>query len=473
MKNKRRLTIALFANILNEIANKLFPLIIVTFVARKLGVESFGLALYSIFLIEMTFPFIILGLNTWGSIAVAREQDAAVRSEKICNICYVKLIHSFIISAFLYGLLQHYPEYDKYSSIVNFLLIAIIAASFDISFVYFGLQRLTTFAGITIFSKLMSLVGILFFVQGPEDARLYAVLLVGANAAINILGFFIGMGKFNIRFAKFNLDNYKKVFSNSAIYSLTYILIFAGDRIDLAFIESLFGTFGVGLYGGSQRIYFSMVAIIHAILMVFYSEMLGEKQHEVQSRHLMLALRLTVLLTFGACVGVWFIADDLLVFLLGSEFIDAGSIFRIQMLSLFPYACIILFGMQFLTMKDHVSYVNRTLLSGIMLLLLGYMLLPLGGDPVYTAWMVFACKLFVAMFLMVKSFRIVHEFKFTSIFRAALPACMMGSVLVYYSGHELFRTIGVGLLSFIITAFFLNWSDVLWIGRKVLTLTKS
>ncbi len=59
--HKKRLSIAVLSGLIVETLNKIVPLVIMFVAQKRLGMESFGFALFGVSIIEMAVNFVNLG----------------------------------------------------------------------------------------------------------------------------------------------------------------------------------------------------------------------------------------------------------------------------------------------------------------------------------------------------------------------------------------------------------------------------
>ncbi len=363
MINFSRLSTALSANVLSEIANKIFPLIVIGYTARVLGVKEFGFAQYTIYLIDIVLPFVVLGYGNWGIINIAKlSGDNEKIGEQVSSIIVLKLIGASVLVAIFFPILYFVPGLSKYFYTSLLLSFVFLTLALDASFLFFAMRKIPYFTLISFVAKCIGLGLTLLFVREPSDSLLFAALYMGTNSLINVFSFLSIKSLFHLRLRVPKWESLKHVLSSSLPYATSIFFIVFFDRYDLAIVEHLEGEVGAGLYGGPLRIYMSILSLFIAIQVVFFSEMAGEKR-ENQDKHLTLAVWIMLALVVPMALGGYLLKEELTSLVLGSQFLSAANVFGILCLTFVPQIFILIFGYKYLVILEKVSVVNKIILS--------------------------------------------------------------------------------------------------------------
>ena len=361
---KRRIITTLGSGVVVEILNKIAPLLIIFLAQSKLGLESFGYALFGISVMEVAVAWVNFGYSNYGIIEV--QKGPKVLASVFPSVVILKSLHFLIVTLVLGFVFYLTPGYRQYFLLILSLSAVNFATVLDSVWVYAARQKLSTANLLLGGSRLLSLVLIVVFVQKPEDALLFAVLTMMAPAVFGLLTF-----GFTYQKALANLPSVSdvaRVFKGALPFAGAVIVSILLDRLDVVYAESLGGAAGAGIYAGCVRIAHSLTQTANAILSTFFSEAvttLGARRED-RYLHISLSFWTLMMLLSPALFGVWFVGEELLYLLFGSAFAGAGNILGI----LIGGVCVSLvfntFGQQVLMIEGRVRVYNYALLLSLL-----------------------------------------------------------------------------------------------------------
>lgn len=347
--NKKRIALTLLMAFLGEVANKIVPLVNLHLVAKRLGVEAFGMSQYALWLLDWG---IILATFGFQQVAPALLRNVANSEEqrKINgSVVLARLILAVIgISLLILGL-QGYEQLSPYKTAVYSSLFIIIASAVESTWILAAKQKLALLSLISIIAKLASVFAVYTFIQAPDDAVFFVVITSLVNAVIAISSFFVA-----IRLVGIALPTWQQVRNSliaAAPFALAFILFWVVDRFDLYLVENYFGSVATGLYSAASKLVGSITPIVAAISAVFYSEMLAAFDQE-STENLIKASLFWIISTLAPLVFLLCIFDEpVLSLVFGSAFAAAASLLKTLGVGAFFFAIVFVFGFQLLAIK--------------------------------------------------------------------------------------------------------------------------
>lgn len=312
--------IGLFA----ELVNKLIPLILVRFGGQRLGLDGYGFSQYGMFLIDILTPWIAFGYSL-NSMMLAKQaiggNHATVVQRLVGEALALRACHYVLVVIGLAGYLGVYQG--------DWLLFLILAAALlvnvlELSFVNFTIQRLHLLSWATILGKLVNLAVVLVWVHEGTDAYLFLAAALSANAVVGLLSFAYGAWRFPPIWPT------PKRWAQAAWQALPYGLFMVTaafcDRLDFVIIESHLGLAALGLYGGVYKIYLAALPIVVMVINIFFAESLAENDGQRERRLLQVTIASTMLILYPLAFGSYFVATDLVVFLIGADFAPGAEV---------------------------------------------------------------------------------------------------------------------------------------------------
>lgn len=183
MNNKSVRKNALY-NLIFQFFIYLIPLISTPYVSRVLGAEHVGQYSYALSIATYFWLTAVLGSSTHGQRVIAYTRDDKEKlSNQFWNIFFFRVITTIISLVIYFCLIVLLGNISVLQIIVS---LYIINVSFDISWLFQGLEdfKKTVTRGLTV--KVLGLVGVFIFVRTENDTWKYAFILLGSMLIGNL-----------------------------------------------------------------------------------------------------------------------------------------------------------------------------------------------------------------------------------------------------------------------------------------------
>lgn len=244
----------------------MLPLITVPYVSRILGAEGVGNYSFTYANVQYFVIFGMLGITLYGNrqIAYVRENN-----EKLKNTFYsiytlqVITVSIYFILYLIFVFVFNNNEY-KYLYIVQG--INIIAAMFDISWFFMGIEKFKETVTRNTLVKLLSLAAIFIFVKTPKDTIKYTAIL-GFSALIGNLTFWMYIPKV-IGFKNIKISKLKLHLKSAVALFIPQIAVQIYMLLDRTMLGIITDTVQVGYYENSQKIISVALNITGALTVV-------------------------------------------------------------------------------------------------------------------------------------------------------------------------------------------------------------
>lgn len=172
-------------NVSNQMLTLITPLITTPYISRVLKADGIGEYSYAFSITSYFILFAGLGTATYGQREISYLQDKRRERSKIFwEVEFISLICSIISLTiyFVLGISLHF------TALYHILAINILAVSFDISWLFQGVENFRIIVIRNIFFKLFSLIYIFIFVKTHDDLLVYTIgmssLTLLANASL-------------------------------------------------------------------------------------------------------------------------------------------------------------------------------------------------------------------------------------------------------------------------------------------------
>lgn len=317
-----------------------FPLITVTYASRVLLAHGIGQVSYAQSIVAYFVIFASLGIPNYGIREIAKISDKKQLNITFSNLFLLNALITTICVIVYYTLISNVSYFYTEIKLFKVVGIYIILNYFNIDWFYQGKEEYGYIAIRSFVVKIFFTILLFLFIKQPSDYVKYALLYyaaVGGNYIFN----FIHLRKY-LRFDFSQLE---------LIYHLKPILIFFSATVAVELYQqldvTLLGLFAekrnVGYYYNSNkimRVLANSLIAIGAVILPRISRYFKEcKITDIMA----LTTKLSTILIFVSipfAMGMFVMADYLVIILFGNDFIPAIPTLRILSLQIFILALI-------------------------------------------------------------------------------------------------------------------------------------
>lgn len=318
-------------NVIYQMFIYIFPLITIPYTSRILGVDNIGIYSYTYSIVYVFMIFAILGINNYGSRAIAKNRDCPEKlSKTFFSIYFFQLfLSSFICMIYIIFLLFFC---EKYKIIFCIHFIHLLSVCFDVSWFFFGLEQFKMPMKRDFCVKLLSLIFIFIFVKYEKDLWIYTAIMAGSSFISQI--YLVLKLRYYIHYeqvTKKDIWNHCKSPLILFVPVLTYGIYRLMDKIMLgstSFITQL------GYYENAEKIIHIPISVIAALgtVMLPYMSSLVTNEKEQYKTKIWESMQLSIILSVMMALGIILVAKDVSLLLFGKAFYVSG--YLLQMLSI-------------------------------------------------------------------------------------------------------------------------------------------
>ncbi len=259
-------------------ANYILPLITLPYLVRVLGVEKFGLVMFSQSFVIFFNIFVDFGFNLFAvrEISIYRDNKRKL-TEIFSSIILIKLI-LILISLFTLSIIIFTFDRFKNDKILYYSAFLMVIGQALIPIWYFqGLEKMKYITIVNVFSKLLFAIAIFIFVHHQND-YLLVPLLNGLGFIVGgILSLYLLYVKFHQKFEWQNVNKLLYYFKKSSHFFLSRVAN-EGSHNYLTFILGIaFDSTIVGYYTMVERLYKAFYLGVQPLIQVIYPYMAKEK----------------------------------------------------------------------------------------------------------------------------------------------------------------------------------------------------
>jgi len=461
---KRSLKLNFILNLIKTLSSLIFPLITFAYASRILSVTGLGKISFAQSVISYFTLFATLGITTYGIREGAKCRDNKQAFSKLAKELFLINLITTITAYLLFGLslflVPKFQEY-KYLLLINGLTIGFTALGLD--WVYTALEEYLYITLRSVLFQVISFLLMIMLVKKPSDIYIYAFIVVFANAGSNIMNFIHARHYIDFKTSgKLYIKRHIKpigIFFAATLAGNIYISL---DTTMLGFLSS---EYSIGLYSASikiTRVISSLITSVCAILLPRLTYYLQNNDLAHYKKLLKKAFDCIFMLSLPCCIGIFMIADVIILLFSGEEFMPALTCTRMMSVIIIAISLSSTIANQILVPigKEHI-HLYITITGAAVNVILNSLLIPLlqhTGAAIATI----IAELMVAALAFVLALR-YFDFKFAlkNLWHYILAAFIMGIVILPFSMLlqgivKCICCIFIGALTYAVTLFMLK-----------------
>lgn len=293
-----------------QVLNTCLPLITAPYLARTLGADQQGVYSYMASIVAYFALFAKLGTANYGTRSIAAcGEDKARRSQTFFEIYVIELI---LASAALGFYLIYCLFICKGNRIIaNIQCFELIACMFDISWLFFGLEKFKTTTIQSMIIRIINVAAILLFVKNPDDLWIYTLIMTISNV-VNMLVLWRYVPQY-IVITKIKWESIKKRFLPNFMLFLPLLAMSIYHIMDKTMLGWLSSFTESGYYYNADKIINIPVGLLGGISTVMLprmSALIGNNKLVESDQLFKNSLELTVAIGSAIAFGIGAIAKE-------------------------------------------------------------------------------------------------------------------------------------------------------------------
>lgn len=342
----------------------ILPLITTPYVSRVLGPDGIGAYSFTNSITQYFILFGALGLNLYGQREIAYKQSNKNEYSQLFYEIFILKSICLLLSIIVFYLMAN--NYTRYSQIFYIQIIDIVAAIFDISWLYQGLEDFKRIVIRNFLVKILGVVLIFLFVKSPSDLYIYVLCYSGTLLLGNISMFLYlpsTITKLNLK--DLNIKRHAKPALILFIPQISISLYTLLDKTMIGLITS--SDAEVGYYEQSQKIIKLLLTIITSlgtVMMPRIANTYAENNSKLINKYMLSTFSFVFLLSLPICFGIIGIANNFVPWFFG----DGYDKVVINMIVISPIIIFIglsnVIGTQYLLTTGKQKYYTKSVILG-------------------------------------------------------------------------------------------------------------
>jgi O-antigen/teichoic acid export membrane protein len=323
----KRLSKNFFSIIGSDITRRILGFLAIAYLARKIGVEGFGVLNIGFTVLTYALMISSFGLSSFGARAVARGESSGL----VNTVVTIRLISSFCAFIIVSFIAIAFIANDTMTMLMVIFCLSLFPNVFLLDWYFQGKERMGIIGISRLLSAALYLGLIVMFVHSASNLIWVAVAAVlgDISAAIVIWKYYRRMeGNPPL---KLSLFGWRSLIKQSLPLGGGSILGAISINLPPIVIGIMLNNRDVGIYSAATKLIFFLLMIdrVLATLLLPASSRLNTQSPELLVSRLRFAIKWIFIATLPICIGGTILADKIIPLIFGQQYTEAVDVFRI------------------------------------------------------------------------------------------------------------------------------------------------
>lgn len=345
----------------------IIPIITIPYISRVLGKSGVGTNTFTNTVVQYFILLGSLGVTLYGNREIAYHQkNKEKRSAIFWEIAFLRFcsigLAIGIFGIFLFFVHENFEIYLLQS-------IALVAAAFDISWYFMGMENFKRTVTRNFIVQILSLVAIFTLVKTQQDLWLYVLIVTGA-ALLGNLSLWLYLPKEVYKPTLSAFYNIKKHIAPTLLLFFPQIAVSIYLLLNKLMLGILDSTVASGFFAQSDsiiRVSFTIVTSLSTVMMPRISAMFMKNDIEGIKKQLKLSITIMLGLAFPLSFGILAIAQDFAPWFFGVDFTQVGVLMMLEAPIIIFLSMGSLFGTQYLIPTKRTRILTLSYIYGALI----------------------------------------------------------------------------------------------------------
>lgn len=351
-----------------QIAGYIFPIITIPYLARVIGVDSFGKIAFASAIIVWFQTVADWGFNFTATRDVAQNRDNKEKvSEIFSNVLWARCLLMILSFVLLLIALFLVPKFRENQTIILITFLVVPGHIMFPSWFFQALERMKYITILNVISKLLFTVAVFVFIKEKSDYILQPLFISLGFVFSGIISMYFILGRWKIKLLKPSLPTILKTIRGSTDVFINNIM----PNFYNSFTILLLGFYGGSVSNGIMDAGSKFVAVLQQFMSIISRTFFPFLSRRIDKHNLYVKINLYLSLSFSVLL---FSFSPLLIKLFFTpDFYDAILVLRIMSFSILFMALSNIYGTNYMIIQGYEKQLrNITFISSIIGFILSF-----------------------------------------------------------------------------------------------------
>jgi len=345
--------------ILVQFANYIAPLMVLPYLTRVLNVDGFGVVVMALSMCSIAMIITDFGFNLSGTYWISKHRN---EEKLVCRYVGSVVSIKFVLSLIASIIALTYSSYAniKFGYTIQYAVVVIIfSQGAQLTWFFQGVEKMKNVTSSIIVSKLLYMLSIFLFVNGPDDVDTVLICLALSNVVSSVIGFFLLLrGGFSLSIPEWS--EVKLAFKDSFPFFISRAAVGFYTSASTFIVGSAVGIHQAAIYSSAEKLYQAGQGVTAPVSQALYPYL--ARSGDVRSLY-----KFIIILLFPMIIGcsIFYVyAGDVLSLFYGPDFRAADSILKYFLVCSIINFVSVNFGYPAFATINRLDIVNRSVYLG-------------------------------------------------------------------------------------------------------------
>lgn len=328
-KSESNVVVNFLYNTAYQLLRVILPLITVPYVSRILGAENLGIYNYT-YSIALYFAMLAyLGFENYGNRLIAQYRDNRDLLNRTFSGAYYFQVFSGSIAILSY--IVYMLCFCKDNKIIAWIQLLYIASEmFNVSWLYFGLEKFKKTAIVNVIVRLLSFVSIFVLVKDRGDLPIYTAICAG-SILLSAFALWFGIRK-HVRFVKVPVKDILQHAKGCLILFFPVLVINIYRSMDKIMLGNMSTMTEVAIYSNADKIVelpYGVIAALGVVMLPRMTNFVAKGETELSKKYINESMRFMLFMACGMAFGMMAIGRVFAPVYFGEEFTACGPLIMV------------------------------------------------------------------------------------------------------------------------------------------------
>lgn len=198
--------------------------LLLAYLVRILGNTNYGILTWTDSIIQYFIIFVNFGFNVYAAKYIVEQRTSLVKLNEITSAVFTIKTLLYIFSFLILYILTFFDSFSQYKHYLYLMFLMGVGEVFFPIWYFQGIEKIKLATYITIFSKLILVIGTFLFVLNPNDLQKHIFLLALTSVLMGILGYVTLVKKFEFKFVIVKREFVLKIIKEAYMFFLGLFL---------------------------------------------------------------------------------------------------------------------------------------------------------------------------------------------------------------------------------------------------------
>lgn len=359
-----------------EILILILPFFTSPYIARVMGADYIGLFSYTYSIAYYFHLFGMLGIKFYGNRSIAKVRDSHTDTVRVYNEIFALHEIVSILSAIVYFVFCVFgAKYRTYAFLQGFL---VLSSVFDVSWLFFGLERFKQTVTWSTVIKVVSVVLIFCLVKSKNDFPVYILIMTGGQFLNSLILFILSFKVIEYKMPR--ITELKKHIKPLLILFIPILALSLFKYMDKIMLGGLGEKKELGYYENAEKLInipLSVVFAFGSVMLPRITNVVAQDNKASAEKYLRLTVKFLVGLSFAMAFGLAAVSTVFAPVFWGKGFVKSGELIALLAITI-PFSTLAsIIRNQDMIPNGHDMYYSVSIVLGAVVnLVVNYLLIP-------------------------------------------------------------------------------------------------